>query len=186
MSKFNREEWLNKGITELLEWFKINGYDYDSNIHVSVGHTKKKNAIGITHATVASSDGTNHVFVAPTINDSHKVLEVLTHEIVHCIDDCQHSHGRPFIAIAKDVGLVGPWTATTASDRLTERLNTIVEKIGTYDSPVLVSTTKAKGQGTRMLKLVAEDCGYIVRTTQKWLNVGVPTCPHGIEMELSE
>jgi hypothetical protein len=27
-----------------------------------------------------------------------------------------------------------------------------------------------------MLKLECEDCGYVVRTTQKWIEMGSPTC----------
>ena len=38
-------------------------------------------------------------------------------------------------------------------------------------------------QGTRMIKLTAAGCcGYTVRTTQKWLELGNPQCPHGQPM----
>jgi hypothetical protein len=35
-----------------------------------------------------------------------------------------------------------------------------------------------------MLKVMCadEDCGYNLRTTRQWLNVGTPTCPCGSEM----
>jgi hypothetical protein len=31
-------------------------------------------------------------------------------------------------------------------------------------------------QGTRMLKLECSGCGYVARTTRKWLEVGAPSC----------
>jgi hypothetical protein len=34
-------------------------------------------------------------------------------------------------------------------------------------------------QTTRMLKLACGGCGYTVRTTEKWLKTGVPTCHCG-------
>lgn len=37
-----------------------------------------------------------------------------------------------------------------------------------------------KKQTTRLIKCVCGECGYTVRTTQKWLDVGAPHCPeHG-------
>ena len=32
-------------------------------------------------------------------------------------------------------------------------------------------------QTTRMLKCECPACGYTVRTTRKWLDIAVPTCP---------
>lgn len=34
-----------------------------------------------------------------------------------------------------------------------------------------------------MLKLVCPEDGYTVRTTRKWLEVGQPSCPCGLELE---
>jgi len=45
------------------------------------------------------------------------------------------------------------------------------------DAPV---SSLPKTQTTRMRKCVCAECGYTVRTTMKWLLVGVPHCPlHG-------
>jgi hypothetical protein len=41
-----------------------------------------------------------------------------------------------------------------------------------------------KKQSTRMLKLECDECGYVVRTTQKWINVGVPVCHCGAEFQV--
>lgn len=44
-----------------------------------------------------------------------------------------------------------------------------------------------KKQGTRLIKLMAASCcGYVVRTTRKWLDEqGLPVCPHGNRMHLT-
>ncbi|MEV5084376.1 hypothetical protein AB0K74_38230 [Streptomyces sp. NPDC056159] len=46
-----------------------------------------------------------------------------------------------------------------------------------------------KKQGTRMIKVAcSSDCecgGYVIRTTAKWLEVGMPVCPFGTQMEVA-
>lgn len=32
-------------------------------------------------------------------------------------------------------------------------------------------------QKTFMKKLLCPECGYMVRTTQKWIDIGLPFCP---------
>lgn len=45
------------------------------------------------------------------------------------------------------------------------------------DAPV---STRPKTQTTRLRKACCEECGYTVRVTAKWLEVGLPHCPaHG-------
>jgi len=46
-----------------------------------------------------------------------------------------------------------------------------------------VASSKPKTQGTRMLKVVCQECGCVVRMTRKWLDeVGEPTCGCGGKM----
>jgi hypothetical protein len=33
------------------------------------------------------------------------------------------------------------------------------------------------GQSTRMLKAECAECGYTIRLTKKWADVGLPSCP---------
>ena len=44
--------------------------------------------------------------------------------------------------------------------------------------------SRGTGSGSRMIKIVcdADGCGYTVRTTRKWIDVGLPTCPCGSAM----
>ena len=45
-----------------------------------------------------------------------------------------------------------------------------------------------KKDGTRLLKVVCPnpDCGYLMRTTERWIKVGLPICPCGTRMEMAE
>lgn len=44
---------------------------------------------------------------------------------------------------------------------------------------------KEKGPGSRLVKCSCPDCGYVVRTTAKWIAVGLPTCPCGEELAIA-
>lgn len=52
--------------------------------------------------------------------------------------------------------------------------------------PELEPPPVPKKQSTRMLKVICPGCGYTVRTTQKWIDIGLPTCPCGEEMEVAQ
>lgn len=38
-------------------------------------------------------------------------------------------------------------------------------------------TSRGVGSGSRLIKCQCEKCGYTVRTTQKWIGIGLPICP---------
>jgi hypothetical protein len=187
-----REEWLNEAITLLAPLFKRAGHELPT-VKVSVGWPavggtrNKGRRIGECWSTEAASDGVNYIFISPTMNEpimenGQGILETLTHELCHAVDDCENGHTAVFKSIATSVGLEGKMTATTASEELMEEFERIQEKLGEYPGGKLDVGVRRKKQTTRMKKLECEECGYIARTTQKWLDVGVPTCPCGTEM----
>lgn len=55
--------------------------------------------------------------------------------------------------------------------------------VGGGDGPI---NNRPKKQTTRLLKCVCAACGYNVRVTQKWLDVGAPHCPEHGEMAADE
>jgi hypothetical protein len=76
-------------------------------------------------------------------------------------------------------------TATVAGPVLDGRLLTISDKLGRYPHAAINPGSKSKlKQSTRMIKLECPDCGYTVRTTRKWIDQGMPTCPCETPMEL--
>ena len=38
---------------------------------------------------------------------------------------------------------------------------------------------------TRMMKVHCRCCGYVVRTTRQWLQLGAPLCPLGTKMSVA-
>ena len=101
---------------------------------------------------------------------------MLAHEAVHITVGCNHGHKGPFRTVAKAIGLEGKMTATTAGAELTSYLESFVSKHGPLPSGAIVGGDKKK-QGTRMIKATCPSCGYVIRTTHKWLEHAAPCCP---------
>jgi hypothetical protein len=125
------------------------------------------------------------VFIAPTIVDPVEVLACLGHELIHAWDDCASGHRGAFNRTFRKLGYVGKATEIETGDELKAYLTGLAAKLGDY--PHVKMTVRKKGLGekkqtTRMLKIVCEDCEYQVRTTKKWIEVGLPTCPCGTQM----
>ena len=119
------------------------------------------------------------------ISDPLKVLSTLRHELVHAAVGIDAKHGPRFTKAARKVGLAGKPTATYASDELLPWLGEIAEQLGGYPHPALNPMSRKK-QSTRMLKAVCGECGYTVRLTRKWAEVGLPSCPCGPELVLED
>jgi hypothetical protein len=91
------------------------------------------------------------------------------------------NHGLNFQRAATLMHLVpstGPkgWKATGRADSFVPTYGAIIDSLGPYPHAALTMSTK-KTQGTRMLKAVCPSCGYTVRLTSKWANLGLPSCP---------
>jgi hypothetical protein len=174
-----REEWLQAGINGLAEMFAEIG-ETIPDVYVSVGYPKgargKGKAIGQCHPAILSGDEKAHVFIHPCLTDSAQVLAVLAHEMIHALDNCESGHKGRFAKVAKAFGLEGKMTETTAGADLLERLNDLVSQLGEYPHATLKES--GKKQSTRMIKCECEWCGYIVRTSNKWIEeMGAPICP---------
>jgi hypothetical protein len=176
-----REEWLQASINGLKELFAEIG-ETVPDVYVSVGYPKgargKGKTIGQCHPAVLSGDDKAHIFIHPCLTDSVKVLAVLGHELIHAIDNCESGHKGRFAKVAKAFGLEGKMTETTPSATLVERLNTLVTLLGEYPHALLKES--GKKQSTRMIKCECYSCGYIARTSSKWIEqAGAPICPCG-------
>lgn len=186
--EITREQWLNLAKDEIQALFRAQGHDYPGGgIRVSCGFAgggKAHKAIGECWPPCRSKDGVTEIFISPVLDDAVRVCGVLVHELVHAVDGCVHGHKAAFKRIATAVGLEGKMTATTEGDRLVAELETIIAKIGKYPHAKLDNSRLKKKQSTRMIKLECPDpdCGYVVRTSSKWIEVGLPTCCCGSEM----
>lgn len=180
----NREAWLTEAVKALRPILAAAGTEIPDQVHVSVGFPKGnvRKIIGQCWHVEAVADGNPAVFISPVLHETTRVLDVLLHELIHAAG--HHGHKGKFQRAAKACGLVAPWTATTASDELLGRLHGIAADLGPYPhEQITLDANLVTKQGTRMLKVECPGCGYVVRTTQKWLDLGTPTCVCGELME---
>lgn len=190
----SREAWLAAAALDIMTKFRDvfadhfgdEGIEHLRNLHVSTGFPSRgglTKVIGECWASRAAADEvTHHIFINPRLTDVVEVVATLAHEMVHAADDGENKHKGPFVKAVRDMGLEGKATATVAGEAFAEYARGIDARIGSYPHVGLVPLSAQKKQGTRMLKLEAECCGYVVRTTRKWLDVGNPSCPCGNEM----
>ena len=178
-----REEWLNAALAALRPWFQeCAQVQIPSDTRVSVGFPgggSARKRIGECWARRMSKDNVNEIFINPTLSDPVQMLDVLVHEAVHAVDDCVSGHKGEFKRIAKDVGLEGKMTATKAGEALKQELERIIATLPPLTHGALDLSTRKK-QPTRLVKLECDNCGMLLRTTQKWLEqTGLPACACG-------
>ncbi len=179
-----REQWLNAAALLVRPLFDEQGANDYPRFRVSCGWPKggRGKTIGQAWHPESSGDGTSEIFISPALDEPVRVLDILIHELIHATVGNDAGHRGPFRKLAKAIGLEGKMTATVAGEELATKLLALTGNLGPYPHAELSKSSRIK-QGTRMLKLMCE-CGYTVRTTQKWIDVGLPTCCCGQEMEL--
>ena len=175
-----REEWLEQATTLLnSEVFIPAGYEIPADVKVSCGWpvsggaSSRQATIGQCFSRAVSANNVNEIFISPKLDEASRVLDVLTHEHIHAIDDCKSGHKGLFRTIAKAVGLEGKMTATVASEALKIKLEAIIDKLGDYPHAKLDYTKQIKKQSTRMIKVECRDkeCGFSFRTSRKNLEL---------------
>jgi hypothetical protein len=185
-----REQWLTELTDKLRPMFAAIDFPLPEKIRTSCGFpskgalAKKKQRIGEAWSSSQSEDQHFETFVSPVVSDPVEVAAIQVHELCHCAAGLECKHRKPFTTVARAIGLEGRMTATTAGPALKDTLQDFVEEIGPYPHAKLVHSSNPKKQTTRMIlvKCPKLECGYQVRTTKKWIEVGVPTCPCGEKM----
>lgn len=185
----NREAWLHAVAEKLWPMVTAQGGKKPESFRVSCGWpsrsalrraNSKSRRIGEAWHS-GSEDGTREVFVSPALAHPVEVADVLLHELIHAALPPETGHRAPFPQIAKKLGLEGKPTATFAGEELAATLAEITAEVGAYPHAKLDATPHQK-QGTRMLKVWCDVCGYTLRTTRTWLEIGTPICPCGSTM----
>lgn len=171
-----REAWLLEAVEELRILFKQHDVVVPKKIRVSVGFPyMSRTATGECWEPKASADGTQEIFVSPTLAKAEDVLSTLSHELVHTI---AAGHKKDFVNCAKKVGLTeGPPKNAGAGPELRQELHRIAVKLHAFPHAPLTPATPTK-QTTRLVKTECPDCGYIARVTHVHLDEkGPPICP---------
>jgi len=183
-----RESWLQAGVQLLTPVFTEQGHTVPP-VRVSVGWSgsgQRSRVIGECWPTARADDGVNQVFIVPVLTDAVRVLDVLTHELVHAVDDCKHGHGREFKEIALSVGLVGPkMREAHAGEQLNVRLQALATELGAYPHARL-SPRAPRTSNPNPPRAKCPQCDYRLAIPKKFLHLGPPICPeHKVAMEAS-
>jgi hypothetical protein len=190
-----REAWLNAAVEALRPLLADRaGVEVPARVQVSVGFPGGRSmhkTVGQCWRASCSPDESRHIFISPMLTSPVEVLATLAHELIHAWDDCENGHRGPFRRAAKAFGLEGKMTATHAGPELEGILAQLAERLSVYlgvypHSGLDVGMAAVKVQSTRMVKIECPGCGYIARTTRKWIETGLPTCVCGTEMEVPE
>jgi hypothetical protein len=185
-----REAWLNKvADTHLWPLIKIHGGEIQQKVRISIGFPKGsrggKHSVGQCWAPSYSGDSTHEIFVSPVLG-APDAVSTLLHELIHASVGLKCKHKGAFKRLALAVGLEGKMTATEPGKELAETIKGWLAKLPEYPhAPMKVGgASSSPKQGTRLIKASCPECGYTVRVTQKWLEIGNPRCPNHDELEV--
>jgi hypothetical protein len=175
-----RQAWLETALVEVRHLFIAKGHEVPANVRVSIGwgHGRAEKILGQCWYAQASSDGHVEIFISPATKDGARIVDILVHECVHSVVGALAGHKGPFKRVALSVGLTGKMTATTAGPELAEWCAGFIAKHGEYPAGSLSKADSGrKKQTTRMVKCECAECGYVARTTRKWIDdMGAPYC----------
>lgn len=167
-----REEWLGAFAERAKPHFAEVGSPLPKEIRMSVGFPSKgqrSNTIGECHHAKGSADQHFEIFLRPCLqDDSRRIAGVLVHELVHAAGHWDHKAG--FRKCAQGLGLGGKMTATTETEVFYAWADPIIEELGPFPGAALNESVLVGGkkkQGTRMVKMACDECGWSFRASQK-------------------
>jgi hypothetical protein len=176
-----REDWLMTLIEEVRPLFPAHtGQTLPQRIRVACGFpssARRSGAIGECWADASSADGTVEILISPVLDDVTTVAATLVHELCHALPGSMN-HSKTFATHAANMGLAPGakgWKGTGPGPGFDSRYGEILASLGAYPHAQLIMSAKPT-QTTRMLKAVCPACGYTVRLTKKWADLGLPLC----------
>ena len=187
-----REAWLVAATDAVRPWFAEAGKPLEAPVRLAMGLpsvralSSKNRRVGECWSATASTDGTHEIFISPVLADPVDIVGTVIHELVHAAVGLEAGHKAPFKRLATSLGLTGKMTATTVGDSLRDRLEPVLEALGPLPHARFTGQgSMRKKDGIRQLKTECPTCGYIARTSQKWLDLGgAPFCPIDVGTQL--
>jgi hypothetical protein len=187
-----REHWLQRAISRYIQqWAKL-GVTVPADVRVTCGFpgggspTKR---IGECWPRSRSQQGVNEVFINPVLADSGAVLNVLGHELVHAVDDCQHKQGAVFSRICAKVGYSGGKNAMAEAQSALDFQASVAKALGDYPHAAVVLVKEEQKESSGLHKFICGNGGSdaLYSTAKMVEENGVPTCRcHGEDMEPAE
>lgn len=201
----NRESWLNDVAARLRPAFAQLGAPLPERLRIAIGFPsagRRAKATGECWDSAASADATFEILVRPDLAEAEGALALpvaaaLARELVHAAVGIGAGRGPAYRKVAHSIGLVGPMRATGPGPAFMALIAPVLDAAGPLpharldadrgaaaaaqdggDAPL---TTRPRKQANRHVRCACPTCGYVARTTRKWLDqVGPPHCPrHG-------
>jgi len=178
-----REAWLLFAVGHIAPIFNEVGYSVPRvRVSCAVPATSLRgSAVGQCWPTSRSADQVNEIFISPVHQDPVEVLDTLTHELVHAVDDCQHRHGKEFKTIALAVGLEGKMRQASAGPKLKARLQQIsgilIAELGPYPHAKLSVGGAMYESARKPARAECPRCRFKVSMLRNHLKIGPPICP---------
>lgn len=172
-----REAWLMAMVDAMRPEFEAAGFPIPERIRVTMSLTQRAKWVGTHYPVDMSKDKTHEILIRLDQTKPLEVAAILCHELVHASVPPKTGHRGPFKTLAISLGLTGKMTATVPGTLFKQWIKPVLTSVGTFPHAAL-DLSKQKKQTTRLLKVECEDCGYIARVTNKWIeDVGAPLCP---------
>ncbi|MGI0148681.1 MAG: SprT-like domain-containing protein [Thermoplasmata archaeon] len=179
--RFNREAWLRAAYALLRKKLlpKAPERVAISWSFPSKGGTKaSRRTIGECHYKEGSTggrvEGNRVVLISPTLRKPYELLECLVHEMVHTVTGPKAGHRAAFSQLAASIGLVKPWTATTAGPELRKKLVGYLKVLPKWPGGFLTIQTRQKN---RQLKATCScDEPRILRASRAMFEQGSILC----------
>ena len=170
----DREAWLTEASNLILDDLIMSECPEfpRPEFRISIGYPKNSRggkAIAVCFKKEASTDGVNEIFINPEIDDPVVVLESVSHELIHAVDNCESGHRNFFARVARKIGLAGKFTSTFAGEELKAVLESYSVLLGEFPHSKMEMDKVHKKDSTRQLKVECGFCGLIFRTSKKWL-----------------
>jgi len=178
-----REAWLLFAVSHIAPIFNEAGYTVPRvRVACAIPATSKRgSAVGQCWPTTRSEDLVNEIYISPVHSDPVEVLDTLTHELVHAVDDCQHRHGKEFKVIALAVGLQGKMREASAGPQLRLRLQSIATvmttELGPYPHAKLTVGGAMYESSRKPARAECPRCRFKVSMLRNHLKIGPPICP---------
>lgn len=159
-------------------------------------------------ADSVSKDATREIFTTPACDNAADLLFLLVHELCHAALPHGVGHGKQWADLAAGFGMIhgqGGTYVGNGGPKFHEFCKPLLQHLGIFPHAAMVvgrGTSRGgfdgwpglgglggggcggfrvkpkKTQTTRMIKCECGSCGYVARTTQKWLDAaGAPHCP---------
>lgn len=175
-----RERWLQRAISLYIKrWAKL-GVAIPQDVRVTCGFPgggSPSKRIGECWPRSRSLNGVNEIFINPVLGKTADVLNVLGHELVHAVDDCQHKHGPVFSRICAKVGYSGGKAAQAEAQSALDFQESVAKSLGGYPHAAVIITKKVQKESAGLHKFECGNGGDVLYSTAKKVEEqGVPKC----------